>query len=190
MQYNGIKLLDTMLYGFIKDNTEKYLYIRDNLQNIIAITALSGEIVVKYSYDAWGKLLSTTGSLASTIGTLNPFKYKGYYYDQESGMYYCKSRYYVPEWCRWLNADNFNYLKQDSLYDNNLFVYCYNNPINLIDNNGNLPKWAKWLIGGAVIVTLGVATAFTGGAAGVVLGASILWSFDWCCKWCSFFWGN
>lgn len=76
------------------------------MQNIIAITTLSGEIVVKYTYDAWGKLLSTTGSLAFDIGALNPFKYKGYYYDQESGMYYCKSRYYVPEWCRWLNADS------------------------------------------------------------------------------------
>lgn len=61
---------NNMLYGFIKDNTEKYLYIRDNLQNIIAITTLSGEIVVKNTYDAWGKLLSTTGSIASTIGAI------------------------------------------------------------------------------------------------------------------------
>ena len=55
--------------------------------------------MVKYTYDAWGKKISTTGSLASTIGSLNPFRYKGYYYDQESEMYYCKSRYYVPDWC-------------------------------------------------------------------------------------------
>ena len=59
---------NNMLYGFIKDDIEKYIYIRDNLQNIIAITTLSGEIVAKYTYDACGKLLSTTGSLASTIG--------------------------------------------------------------------------------------------------------------------------
>lgn len=144
---------NNMLYGFIKDNTEKYLYIRDNLQNIIAITTLSGEIVVKYTYDAWGKLLSTTGSLAFDIGALNPFKYKGYYYDQESGMYYCKSRYYVPDWCRWLNADNPENIKICSVVDTNLFVYCNNQPLIYSDENGNIPKWLKkTLIAAAIVV--------------------------------------
>ena len=160
---------NNMLYGFIKDNTEKYLYIRDNLQNIIAITTLSGEIVVKYTYDAWGKLLSTTGSLASTIGALNPFKYKGYYYDQESGMYYCKSRYYVPDWCRWLNADNFNYLEFDNLNDCNAFAYCENDPVLGYDPNGTW-SWTKFwkgvgriatgvgaIVAGAMVIASGVA---------------------------------
>lgn len=160
---------NNMLYGFIKDNTEKYLYIRDNLQNIIAITSLSGEIVVKYSYDAWGKLLSTTGSLASTIGALNPFKYKGYYYDQESGMYYCKSRYYVPDWCRWLNADNFNYLEFDNLNNCNAFAYCENDPVLGYDPNGTW-SWTKFwkgvgriatgvgaIVAGAMVIASGVA---------------------------------
>lgn len=160
---------NNMLYGFIKDNTEKYLYIRDNLQNIIAITSLSGEIVVKYLYDAWGKLLSTTGSLASTIGALNPFKYKGYYYDQESGMYYCKSRYYVPDWCRWLNADNFNYLEFDNLNNCNAFAYCENDPVLGYDPNGTW-SWTKFwkgvgriatgvgaIVAGAMVIASGVA---------------------------------
>lgn len=160
---------NNMLYGFIKDNTEKYLYIRDNLQNIIAITSLSGEIVVKYSYNAWGKLLSTTGSLASTIGALNPFKYKGYYYDQESGMYYCKSRYYVPDWCRWLNADNFNYLEFDNLNNCNAFAYCENDPVLGYDPNGTW-SWTKFwkgvgriatgvgaIVAGAMVIASGVA---------------------------------
>lgn len=160
---------NNMLYGFIKDNTEKYLYIRDNLQNIIAITSLSGEIVVKYTYDAWGKLLSTTGSLASTIGALNPFKYKGYYYDQESGMYYCKSRYYVPDWCRWLNADNFNYLEFDNLNNCNAFAYCENDPVLGYDPNGTW-SWTKFwkgvgriatgvgaIVAGAMVIASGVA---------------------------------
>lgn len=143
---------NNMLYGFIKNNTEMYLYIRDNLQNIIAITKLSGEIVVKYTYEAWGKLLSTTGSLASIIGTLNPFKYKGYYYDQESGMYYCKSRYYVPDWCRWLNADNPENIKIGNVVDTNLFAYCNNQPLIYFDENGNIPKWLKKTLIAATIV--------------------------------------
>ena len=160
---------NNMLYGFIKDNTEKYLYIRDNLQNIIAITTLSGEIVVKYANDARGKLLSTTGSLASTIGALNPFKYKGYYYDQESGMYYCKSRYYVPDWCRWLNADNFNYLEFDNLNNCNAFAYCENDPVLGYDPNGTW-SWTKFwkgvgriatgvgaIVAGAMVIASGVA---------------------------------
>lgn len=160
---------NNMLYGFIKDDIEKYIYIRDNLQNIIAITTLSGEIVVKYTYDAWGKLLSTTGSLASTIGALNPFKYKGYYYDQESGMYYCKSRYYVPDWCRWLNADNFNYLEFDNLNNCNAFAYCENDPVLGYDPNGTW-SWTKFwkgvgriatgvgaIVAGAMVIASGVA---------------------------------
>lgn len=73
-----------MLYGFIKDNIDKYFYIRDCMQNIIGINGQNGEIVVKYNYDAWGKLLSTIDTSSSGIGILNPFRHKGYYYDQES----------------------------------------------------------------------------------------------------------
>ena len=168
---------NNMLYGFIKDNTEKYLYIRDNLQNIIAITTLSGEIVVKYAYDAWGKLLSTMGSLASTIGALNPFKYKGYYYDQESGMYYCKSRYYVPDWCRWLNADsstNLSFLN----YTINLLCYCNNNPISGYDSNGDIPKWLsitlKCVATAAIVVAAcAISVATAGSAAPVIIGVAI-----------------
>ena len=87
------------LFGFIHNRTEKYFYIRDILQNILGIINSSGNIVVKYIYDAYGKLLSTTGTLASTIGIYNPFKYKGYYYDVETQLFYCNSRYYSPELC-------------------------------------------------------------------------------------------
>ena len=63
-------------------------------------------------------------------------RYKGYYFDEETGFYYCKSRYYVPEWCRWLNADNPSYLKPYSATGNNLFAYCSNDPVNKIDDTG------------------------------------------------------
>ena len=75
------------LYGFIKDNSEKYLYIRDQLQNIIGITDINGKIVVKYSYDAWGAIKSIIDTSSSGIGKLNPFRFKGYYYDNESRLF-------------------------------------------------------------------------------------------------------
>ena len=59
----------------------------------------------------------------------NYMRYKGYYFDEKTGFYYCKSRYYVPEWCRWLNADSPAYLKPYSATGNNLFAYCENNPV-------------------------------------------------------------
>ena len=123
------------LYGFIKDMSEKFLYIRDSLQNILGICDIFGNLVVKYKYNPWGQILEVSGSNVS-LGNLNPFKYKGYYYDNETGMYYCKSRYYVPDWGRWLNADNHNNLVFDKASLINLFTYCSNNPVNFYDLNG------------------------------------------------------
>ncbi len=95
----------------------------------------NGNTVVEYRYDAWGKLLSTTGSLASTIGKANPFLYRGYYYDSETGLYYLNSRYYDPQTGRFVSEDG--QLNPDTgLAGNNLFVYCNNNPVNMSDYNG------------------------------------------------------
>ena len=86
-------------------------------------------------------------------------RYKGYYFDEETGFYYCKSRYYVPEWCRWLNADSPSYLKPYSATGNNLFTYCENNPVMGYDPNGTF-DWnrdAKQVLGVCAIIGL---TAF------------------------------
>ena len=66
---------------------------------------MSGELVVSYAYDAWGKVLYTAGTLASTVGTINPMRYRDYYLDSETGYYYLQSRYYDPNICRFINAD-------------------------------------------------------------------------------------
>lgn len=81
-------------------------------------------------------ILTTTisGSLATTIGKQNPFRYKGYYYDDESGMYYCLSRYYVPAWCRWLNGCDATALEASNINGLNMFSYCFNNPLIYIQN--------------------------------------------------------
>lgn len=92
--------------------------------------------MVQYEYTAYGKISSITGSLASTIGAYNPFRYKGYYYDKESTMYYCNSRYYNPEWCRFISPDSIEYLDPSSINGLNLYAYCYNDSINYVDSSG------------------------------------------------------
>lgn len=78
------------------------------LQNdVIALIDDAGETVVEYKYNSWGKILSITGRKASTIGKINPFRYRGYYYDEETGMYYLKNRYYDPEIRRFISADSY-----------------------------------------------------------------------------------
>ena len=86
-------------------------------------------------YDSWGKVVGTTGSLADTIGATNPFRYRGYYYDAETGLYYLNSRYYDPEVGRFINADGYVSTGQDIL-GNNMFAYCGNNPVNRADPSG------------------------------------------------------
>lgn len=91
----------------------------------------TGTEVVKYTYDAWGKPLSTTGSLAATLGAVQPFRYRGYVYDVETGMYYLRSRYYNPNWNRFVNADMYLLTR-----NNHLYSYCNNNSTNNKDPNG------------------------------------------------------
>lgn len=103
-------------------------YYRKNLQgDIIAILNSSGTEVVNYSYNAWGRLVSMTGNME--LGVNNPFRYRGYYYDTESGLYYLNSRYYDPVTGRFINADDTDILsvEQENLNQNNLFAYCFNN---------------------------------------------------------------
>ena len=72
---------------------------------VIAILDADGNVVVSYMYDAWGAPLWCTGELAETLGTLNPFRYRGYVFDEETELYYLRSPYYNAERCRFLNAD-------------------------------------------------------------------------------------
>ena len=125
-------------YGFIYKNLteQSYYYYEFNLQgDIIGIIDSTGTKVVEYTYGAWGDILSVTGTLAESIGQKNPLRYRGYYYDAETGFYYVSSRYYDPEVGRWINSDNMVVAGEDVL-GTNLFVYCGNNPINRIDPSG------------------------------------------------------
>ena len=139
---------NNLLIGLIYNNN-KYFYIRDAFQNILGLVDINGNVVVKYKYDLFGNLINISGSEASTIGKYNHFRFKGYYFDEESNMYYCKSRYYVPEWGRWLNADSPSFLDTTSVTKLNLFAYCENNQVMNVDYNGNF-GFSAMLIGALV----------------------------------------
>ena len=116
-------------------NGTEYYYLRNLQGDIAGIVDGTGSLVVEYAYDAWGKLLSITGSLADTVGVLNPLRYRGYYYDTETGLYYLQSRYYNPEWGRFINADSESNGGHD-LLGYNRFAYCANNPLHSLDKDG------------------------------------------------------
>ena len=123
-------------YGFDYNGT-KYYYIFNVQGDVIGILNQAGQKIVSYTYDPWGKVLSVDGSEASTIGQLNPIRYRGYYYDTETGFYYLQSRYYDPTTRRFLNSDIL-VGNVGSVGQNNLFQYCSNNPVNLADPTGYL----------------------------------------------------
>ena len=131
-------------------------YFRKNFRNdVLAILNASGEVVVEYSYDPWGNILAVNGSLASTLGSDNPFRYRGYYYDTESCFYYLNSRYYDAKVCRFVNADSYVSTGQ-GLLGHNMYAYCLNSPTNYQDSTGGIAITTIILIGSIIA---GVAAA-------------------------------
>ena len=120
------------------DSSNHIYYYLYNLQgDVIALAdATTGKLAATYSYDAWGKCVSVRNAGGYTIGTANPFRYRGYYFDNETGFYYLNSRYYNPEVGRFLNADAFVSTNTSEVLAANLFVYCKNNMPNAYDPNG------------------------------------------------------
>ena len=158
-------------------------YFQKNIQGDIArIFNANGYLVARYVYDAWGNhtVYDANGNINTDenfIGNINPFRYRGYYYDVETGLYYLNTRYYDPFACRFINADDVSYIEPETIGGLNLYAYCLNNPIMYTDETGTMPNWLKWLIGGIVIIGLGVATIVTGGAAAGVAGFIIAGAF-------------
>ena len=134
----------------------------------------SGQTVVAYVYDAWGRLLSTEGDMQFTLGLDNPLRYRGYVYDHETGLYYLESRYYNPTIGRFINADNLAYLGADGTpLSYNLYAYCGNNPVMGYDSTGNWNE--KFVLGGGLFL-IGVAIILavpTGGLSLSVAGVTL-----------------
>ena len=119
----------------MKYNGVQYWYQKNMQGDVVRILNASGAEVVSYAYDAWGKVLSVSGSLSSTVGAANPFRYRGYYYDTETGWYYLNTRYYDPNVGRFLSPDTI--LGANSgLLGYNLYAYCNNNPVMFVDPSG------------------------------------------------------
>lgn len=114
-------------------NDQVYYFEKNAQGDVVRIFDADGNFVSEYFYDAWGNIASISGN--EEIADANPFRYRGYYYDNESGLYYLQSRYYDSFTGRFLNADN-SYLIENGEY--NLYKYCSNNPISYVDTDG---KW-------------------------------------------------
>jgi RHS repeat-associated protein len=128
--------LDGTVCGIDYNGTAYYFY--KNLQgDVIAITDDTGATVAKYRYDAWGKCTIVSDTTIDRIATINPFRYRSYYYDNETGWYYLQSRYYDPNIGRFINSDKSEFTK---LTENNLFAYCFNDAVNYTDHSGNIPR--------------------------------------------------
>ena len=123
-----------MPYSLIYNNgtvTTTYYYITNLQGDVMYLVDANGVQVAAYDYDPYGKVITSTGNLAE----INPLRYRGYYYDSETGFYYLQSRYYDPEICRFINADGYASTGQSYL-GYNMFTYCNNAPVSFKDSNG------------------------------------------------------
>ena len=155
-----------------------YFYLYNGLGDVVGLIDSSNKVVVRYQYNSWGKVTSSEDTSGVSLATLNPFRYRKYVYDPETGLYCLGSRYYDPEVGRFVNADDFETLtyQMDSVQGKNLYQYCFNNPINMQDEDGGWPKWVTEVAIGIGAIVIGAAavaaTAATGGIAATFVVAA------------------
>ena len=155
-------------FGF-NYNGNDYYYVCNAQNDVVRIVDSANKTVVSYQYDSWGKLLSCEDTSENDIVSfINPYTYRGYYYDSDTGFYYVFSRYYDSELFRFINADGELSQIGGDILGYNLFTYCFNNPVNMNDPSGEWPKW----LSGALKVVSGAAQM----VAGVALGTFTSWT--------------
>ena len=142
----------------VTHNGTVYYYYTNLQGDVMSIQASDGSSLASYAYDAWGNILEMQGSLAE----LNPLRYRGYVFDQETGFYYLESRYYDPLIARFVSADEVSYLgRNGNIGSFDLYGYCGNNPVIRNDGNGHF-----WLFTAAAKVGIGLATQYAGDVLG------------------------
>ena len=152
--------------SFTEGNT-RYFYVLNQQGDVVAIINGNGDFVVEYYYDAWGRLLSATGTLATALGVNNPLRYRGYVYDTETGLYYLQSRYYNPTWGRFINADDPGYMGIDgTMVSYNLFAYGGNNPVSNYDPTGRFVITTAIITGAIIGGTVNFVSSFISEAIG------------------------
>ena len=144
-------------------NNDYYFFRKNLFGDIIAIYNSYGARVAKYAYDAYGvcKVMSSGGAVNTDkdfVGNINPFRYRGYYYDVETGLYYLQSRYYDPAVGRFINADSLEYLDPETAGGLNLYAYCNCNPVMYVDPDGTA-FWIFLFIAVTAIIGAGIAAA-------------------------------
>ena len=137
----------------MKYNNTLYYYVLNAQGDVVRIVNSSRNTVASYTYDPWGKIISSSGTLAD----INPLRYRGYYYDSETGFYYLQSRYYDPEIGRFINADSYASTDATGLLSTNMFAYCENDPVNKSDPTGEVAPILIAMAGGALV---GIAEQF------------------------------
>ena len=152
MQYHGA--------SYAEDAWDIYWFEKNLHGDVIAVYDEAGNKLIGYKYDAWGNTTISYYSNAVTTAKNNPFRYRGYYYDQDLKLYYLNTRYYDSNTGRFINADEVMSGVNGSLQGFNLYVYCFNNPIMMYDNSGHWPKWLK-KIGKEVKDFFGAAASYT-----------------------------
>ena len=152
--------------GMADSSNHFYYYIYNVQGDVIALAdAYTGKLVVTYTYDVWGKLVKLEDTTANSVGTLNPFRYKGYYYDNETSLYYLQTRYYDPDTGRFISADKFTSTDISGVLSANMFAYCENNPIMRDDHSGEI--WAQF--------AFGIASQYVGDVIGNIIGGKSGW---------------
>ncbi|MDY2961822.1 MAG: RHS repeat-associated core domain-containing protein, partial [Oscillospiraceae bacterium] len=142
-----------------------YYYLLNVQGDVVALMNTSGTVVAEYQYDPWGvpTVMNSSGTVmeqSTFIGNINPLRYRGYYYDTETGFYYLQSRYYDPVIGRFVSADKFASTGQGFI-GCNMFAYCGNNPVNMSDEAGTWPRWIKTAFRSIVSMVKFVATSIT-----------------------------
>ena len=137
-----------------EDQFSYYLFTKNLQGDITGIYDEEGNLVAEYIYNAWGEH-TVTNHTSANIGNINPFRYRGYFYDNETGYYYLNTRYYNPQIKRFISADSVNYLGANGdLNSYNLYAYCSNNPVNLVDGEGRKAEWFNKLKNHMLMSTL------------------------------------
>ena len=157
-------------YSVDGSDFETYYYILNLQGDVVQIIDANGVMQAEYIYSPWGEVISAEGDLAE----INPLRYRGYYYDSETGFYYLQSRYYDPENHRFINADTYASTDSGDAIACNMFAYCQNNPVMLGDENGEIAGWLVRAIVGAAVgaITGAISALVTGGSAKDVLSSA------------------
>ena len=157
-------------YSVDGSDFETYYYILNLLGDVVQIIDANGIMQAEYVYSPWGEIISAEGDLAE----INPLRYRGYYYDSETGFYYLQSRYYDPENHRFINADVYTSTDSSDAIACNMFAYCGNNPVMRIDIDGRFFNWITGAVGAVVGAAVGaISAAVTGGDAKDILIATV-----------------